>query len=72
MDIQLCIVHVVSNSLRFVSWKDYKAVTSNLKSIYPASTEDNALLRARSILRAMEPSISENRRNQEDQVQKFA
>ncbi|SSO24479.1 mutator family transposase [Acinetobacter baumannii] len=27
-DIQLCIVHVVRNSLRFVSWKDYKAVTS--------------------------------------------
>ncbi|HGH3324651.1 TPA: IS256-like element ISAba26 family transposase, partial [Acinetobacter baumannii] len=24
-DIQLCIVHVVRNSLRFVSWKDYKA-----------------------------------------------
>ncbi|MDQ9907933.1 IS256-like element ISAba26 family transposase, partial [Acinetobacter sp. 148] len=23
-DIQLCIVHVVRNSLRFVSWKDYK------------------------------------------------
>ncbi|MCZ0699473.1 IS256-like element ISAba26 family transposase, partial [Acinetobacter baumannii] len=30
-DIQLCIVHVVRNSLRFVSWKDYKAVTSGLK-----------------------------------------
>lgn len=25
--IQLCIVHMVRNSLRFVSWKDYKAVT---------------------------------------------
>lgn len=42
-DIQLCIVHVVRNSLRFVSWKDYKAVTAGLKSIYQASTEDNAL-----------------------------
>ncbi|MGF2346427.1 IS256-like element ISAba26 family transposase, partial [Acinetobacter baumannii] len=38
-DIQLCIVHVVRNSLRFVSWKDYKAVTSGLKAIYQASTE---------------------------------
>ncbi|MDO9905625.1 transposase, partial [Glaesserella parasuis] len=25
--IQLCIVHLVRNSLKFVSWKDYKAVT---------------------------------------------
>ena len=25
--IQLCIVHMVRNSLRFVAWKDYKAVT---------------------------------------------
>lgn len=42
-DIQLCIVHVVRNSLRFVSWKDYKAVTAGLKAIYQASTEENAL-----------------------------
>ncbi len=34
--IQLCIVHMVRNSLRFVSWKDYKAVTSDLKTIYQA------------------------------------
>ncbi|WP_281505866.1 transposase [Acinetobacter pittii] len=31
-DIQHCIVHVVRNSLRFVSWKDYKAVTSESES----------------------------------------
>lgn len=43
-DIQLCIVHMVRNSLRFVSWKDYKAVTGGLKSIYQASTEESALL----------------------------
>ncbi|MWQ48303.1 transposase, partial [Glaesserella parasuis] len=29
--IQLCIVHLVRNSLKFVSWKDYKAVTADLK-----------------------------------------
>lgn len=40
--IQLCIVHMVRNSLRFVSYKDYKAVTANLKSIYAASTEEVA------------------------------
>jgi putative transposase len=28
--IQLCIVHMVRNSLRLVTWKDYKAVTADL------------------------------------------
>jgi transposase-like protein len=32
--IQLCIVHMVRNSLRFVSWKDRKAVATDLKAIY--------------------------------------
>lgn len=41
--IQLCIVHMVRNSLRFVSWKDYKAVTRDLKAIYQASTEEAGL-----------------------------
>ncbi len=38
--IQLCIVHMARNSLRFVSWKDYKAVTRDLKAIYQAPTEE--------------------------------
>ncbi len=38
--IQLCIVHMVRNSRRFVSWKDYKAVTRDLKAIYQAPTEE--------------------------------
>ncbi len=38
--IQLCIVHIVRNSLRFVSWKDYKAVTRDLKAIYQAPMEE--------------------------------
>lgn len=29
--IQLCIIHMVRNSLKYVSWKDYKAVTADLK-----------------------------------------
>ncbi|MFK5041877.1 IS256 family transposase, partial [Glaesserella parasuis] len=37
--IQLCIVHLVRNSLKFVSWKDYKAVTADLKQVYQAPTE---------------------------------
>lgn len=31
--IQLCIVHMVRNSMRFVSWKEYKAVIRDLKAI---------------------------------------
>lgn len=31
--IQLCIIHMVRNSLKYVSWKDYKALTSGLKAL---------------------------------------
>lgn len=40
--IQLCIVHMVRNSLKLLPWKDYKAVTRDLKLIYQASTEMEA------------------------------
>ncbi|EIA1323986.1 IS256 family transposase [Vibrio vulnificus] len=42
--IQLCIVHMVRNSVKYVPWKDYKAVTTDLKQIYQSATEDEALL----------------------------
>ncbi len=42
--IQLCIVHMVRNSLKFVPWKDYKAITADLKRIYQSVTEDEALM----------------------------
>ena len=41
--IQLCIVHMVRNSLKYVVWKDYKAVTKDLKRIYQSITEEEAL-----------------------------
>ena len=41
-EVQLCIVHMVRNSLKFVSYKDYKAVTTDLKLIYRASTLEEA------------------------------
>jgi transposase-like protein len=40
--IQLCIVHMVRNALKYVSWKDYKAVTADLKRIYQSATEAEA------------------------------
>ncbi|HIF9285889.1 TPA: IS256 family transposase, partial [Photobacterium damselae] len=42
--IQLCIVHMVRNSVKYVPWKDYRAVTADLKKIYQSATEDEALL----------------------------
>ncbi|KKF36954.1 IS256 family transposase [Erwinia tracheiphila] len=37
--IQLCIIHMVRNRLKYVAWKDYKAVTGGLKTVYQAPTE---------------------------------
>jgi len=44
-EVQLCIVHMVRNSLRFVSWKNRKNVAADLKAIYQAATEDEASMR---------------------------
>lgn len=40
--IQLCIVHLVRNSLRYVSYKDMKAVAADLKSIYQSVNIEQA------------------------------
>jgi transposase-like protein len=42
--IQLCIVHMVRHSLKFVPWKDYKALTADLKRIYQSVTEQETSL----------------------------
>ncbi len=42
--VQLCIVHMVRNSMKYVPWKDYKAVAADLKKIYKFVTEDEVLL----------------------------
>ena len=39
-EIQKCIVHQVRNSVRYVSYKDLKKVTADLKPIYQAASED--------------------------------
>ena len=41
--VQLCVVNMIRNSLRYVTWKDYKAVTTDLKRVYQALTEDQAV-----------------------------
>jgi putative transposase len=42
--VQLCMVHMVRNSVAFVSYKHRKAVCADLKAIYSAATEDEAEL----------------------------
>jgi len=41
-EVQLCIVHQVRNSLKYVAWKDYKAFVRDLKQVYRAANKDLA------------------------------
>ena len=43
-EIQKCIVHQIRNSIKYVSYKDVKKITSALKPIYTASSEASGLL----------------------------
>jgi len=38
--VQLCIVHMVRNSTKFVSYKDLKKVCADLKAVYSANSEE--------------------------------
>jgi putative transposase len=38
--IQLCIVHMVRNSLKYVGWKQRKEAAADLKEVYGAATEE--------------------------------
>jgi len=42
-DIQRCIIHQIRSSTRYVSWKDIKALMADLKKVYQAVTEEEAL-----------------------------
>ncbi len=42
--IQLCIVHMVRNSMKLVPYGDYKEIAKDLKLIYQSATEEDALL----------------------------
>jgi transposase-like protein len=39
--VQLCIVHMVRNSTKFVSYKDLKKICADLKAIYSAASEES-------------------------------
>ena len=43
--VQTCIVHLIRNSLAFVSWKDRKAILPAIKAIYRAESAEMAMIR---------------------------
>jgi putative transposase len=69
--VQLCIVHMIRNSLKFVSWKDRKALVEDLKAIYRAATEGEAGVALDSFAKKWDsryPSISKSWRSHWAQV----
>jgi transposase-like protein len=59
--VQLCIVHMVRNSLKYVSYKDRKAVAADLKRIYTSVTSEEAAHELNSVAEKWDskyPSIS--------------
>jgi transposase-like protein len=43
-EIQICIIHLIRNTLRYIASKDQKAFMKELKEVYKAPTEEAALL----------------------------
>jgi len=68
--VQLCIVHMIRHSLRYVSWKNRKDIAADLKFIYTAPTAEAAreeLVKFRSKWDAQYPTIGKSwDRNWED------
>jgi putative transposase len=61
--VQLCLVHMVRHSLRYVGWKERKAVADDLKLIYRAATETEAEQALRAFAEKWDrkyPSISQS------------
>jgi putative transposase len=72
--VQLCIVHLVRNSLNYVSWKERKAVAADLKPIYRAATNEDGWQQLEAFSEKWDgryPSISQIWRRNWDQVSPF-
>jgi putative transposase len=62
-EVQLCIVHRVRNSLKYVSWKWRKEVAEDLKAIYTSATIEEAELNLQAFARKWDeqlPTISKS------------
>jgi len=72
--VQPCIVHLVRNSLKYVSWKQRKAVADGLKKIYKAATIEEAELALDTFAETWDsqyPTISRQWREQWEQLSGF-
>jgi len=73
-EIQRCIVHQIRNSLKFVSYKDRKAVAKDLKSVYTALDEASgqlALTEFNNIWHKKYPNIAMSWTNHWDELSTF-
>jgi transposase-like protein len=73
-EVQLCMVHMVRNSVKYVPYKDRKAVTADLKEIYLAPSADaaeSALERFAGKWDRKYPAISKSWRNRWNEVIPF-
>ena len=61
--IQLCMVHMVRNSLKYVSYKHRKEVAADLKLIYSASTEGEAQVYLELKARKMGPALPDHQQD---------
>ena len=73
-EVQLCMVHMVRNSVKYISYKDRKAVTADLKEIYLAPSEDAAETALNKFAEKWDkkyPAISKSWRNRWSEVIPF-
>src|SRR5262245_31177367 len=61
--VQLCIVHMVRNSLAYVNWKERKTVAADLGTIYRAATIEEAERQLGEFREALERAIRVNRQD---------
>jgi putative transposase len=72
--VQLCIVHKLRNSFKYVPWKDRKAVAKDLKAVYSAATikeAEHALDKFSDTWDAKYPAISPSWRSDWDRLTVF-
>jgi putative transposase len=43
-EIQLCVIHLIRATLKYIAWKDMKSFMKDLKKVYGAPTEEAALM----------------------------
>ena len=72
-EIQLCIVHLIRNSVNYATWKDLRSLTGDLKPIYRAATADQAERELREFEKkwAKYPAIAKLWRDQWERVIPF-